>query len=308
MLLKSGEMPHGPAWMFEPKWDGFRVLVHLGDPWRALRVVSRHGNDLTERFPELERLAEAAQGRRLVLDGELVICGDDGRPDFDRLRARLTTRSMRLRGAAAAAPAVFIAFDVLWADADVTQEAYDARRELLVGLRLEGHACHVTPATSDGSALWEAVREHSLEGIVAKRRASRYQPGRRSGDWVKVKNWQHLDPYVGGFTVGRNGLARSLLLGLPADAENLLPLGEPTPPLRYIGEVEYGFRGEERAEVTALLAEHVHEASPFTHRTRHEGVVCVRPAVRVRVQFQCWGEGRLRHAIFRGLSDPQASS
>ena len=252
MLLRSGDLPSAPGWSYEPKWDGFRALVHVGDPWRSPRIVSRHGTDLTARFPELAGIADAVGTRRVVLDGELIVCGADGRPDFDRLRARMTVGGVRLRSAAASAPAVFIAFDVLWCDGDVTEQPYLQRRERLLELGLTGDRWQVTPASADGQALWRAVEEHDLEGLVAKRLNSRYYPGRRSADWLKVKNWQRCQPLVGGFTLGRNGGVRSLLVGLEdGRPDGQLRLGEGQRQLRRRGGVRLRPRRESRARRSA---------------------------------------------------------
>jgi bifunctional non-homologous end joining protein LigD len=173
MLAKSGPIPRGPGWAFELKWDGFRALVSTEGP---LRVRSRRGWDMTEHVGFLAQLPV-----RAVLDGELVALGADGKPDFPQLCECVLMRHP-------STPLVFMAFDVLSVEGEpIISLPHSERRRILEDLRLDGPRWRTPAAFDDGDALWAAVCEHELEGVVAKRRSSRYVQGGR-GSWIKTKN------------------------------------------------------------------------------------------------------------------------
>jgi bifunctional non-homologous end joining protein LigD len=171
MLAKSGALPSGRGWSFEPKWDGYRAIVRSGENYC---VRSRRGWLMTELLPELAGIP--IQG---VFDGELVAFGDDGLPSFDRLSRRILHGDTRI-----AVGLVF--FDVLEVEGLSTMhQSYRERRAILVLLDF-GPGCHVCPRFGDGEALWESVCERGLEGVVAKRLGEQYRPGERT--WIKRKN------------------------------------------------------------------------------------------------------------------------
>jgi bifunctional non-homologous end joining protein LigD len=196
MLAKSGKLPRRGAWSYEVKWDGFRAIVSTEGP---LRVRSRRGWNMTEHVRFLEQLPV-----RAVLDGELVAFGDDGKPDFERVCERMLFRHDEI-------PLLFIVFDVLSVEGeDVRAQPYRQRRRILEQLRLDGAQWRVPEAFEDGEALWEAVCEHELEGVVAKRLNDPYRCRERS--WVKVKNrryWRYELEREGAFQSRKRTLAIS---------------------------------------------------------------------------------------------------
>jgi bifunctional non-homologous end joining protein LigD len=172
MLARSGRLPTSGAYAYEVKWDGFRALVSTEGP---LRVRSRRGWNMTERVGFLAELPVSA-----VLDGELVALDAEGKPDFPLICDCLLHRR-------ASAWLTFMAFDVLSVDRrDVTALPYRERRRILEEMELDGPRWRTPEAFDDGAALWEAICEHELEGVVAKRRSGPYLPGERA--WIKTKN------------------------------------------------------------------------------------------------------------------------
>lgn len=173
MLARSGPIPTRGDWAFEVKWDGFRAIASTE---RApLRVRSRRGWNMTPLVPELSALPLAA-----TLDGELVAFGADGSPDFPLLCERMLARRPGIA-------VTYMVFDLLSLDGDdLTHAAYSERRAQLEALDLNGVHWQTPETFEDGEALFEAVCAHELEGVVAKRRNSRYRPGERG--WVKTKN------------------------------------------------------------------------------------------------------------------------
>ncbi len=173
MLARADSIPSGAGWTFEPKLDGFRCLVctHAG-----FRARSRRGWDMSHVLPEFRRsLPESVQ-----LDGELVALGEDGRPDFHRLSSRV------LHGRPGIALTLFV-FDVLAVEGlSTTMQPYSERRALLEELELESRHVRLVATFEDGEALFAAVCQRGLEGVVAKRLRDPYRSGERG--WVKTKN------------------------------------------------------------------------------------------------------------------------
>jgi ATP-dependent DNA ligase len=175
MLARSGGSPTSGEYAYEVKWDGFRAVVSTES---TLRVRSRRGWDMTEHVGFLTELPV-----RAVLDGELVASGPDGCPDFPLLCERML---MRRHGTAV----TYMVFDLLSLDGeDLTRAQYSGRRAQLEALDLNGAHWQTPEVFDDGEALFEAVRVHELEGVVAKRRNGRYRPGQRG--WIKTKNREY---------------------------------------------------------------------------------------------------------------------
>jgi bifunctional non-homologous end joining protein LigD len=172
MLLRPGALPTGNGWAFELKWDGFRAIVSTED---GLRVRSRRGWNMTDRVPHLAALPSG-----LVLDGEVVAFNDRGMPCWPRLCERVLHGNHSI-------PVTFVAFDVLRVEGhDVMCNPWHERRALLDDLGVERPGVRLSDVFDDGQALFDAVVEHGLEGVVVKRRNGIYRPGYRG--WTKVKN------------------------------------------------------------------------------------------------------------------------
>lgn len=191
MLARAGAIPVRGGFAFEVKWDGFRGLVRTGE---AFAVRSRRGWDMTELAPEL-----AALPAGLVLDGELVCFDRDRRPSFQAVQQRLLGRDRTV-------PLSYAIFDVLVVDGESLMALpYEERRRRLVELKLDAGSWFTVPVFDDGPALFQATLEQGLEGIVCKRLAGIYRPGRR--DWVKVKH-KHTLRFQQERTLARSGRRR----------------------------------------------------------------------------------------------------
>jgi bifunctional non-homologous end joining protein LigD len=172
MLARSGRLPTSGDYAYEVKWDGFRAIVSTE---RELRVRSRRGWDMT---PHVGFLAQLPV--RAVLDGELVALDGDGKPDFPLICECLLQRQFHVQ-------LTLMLFDVLSIEGrNFVSEPHSKRRESLEQMQLNGTHWRTPQTFDDGEALWEAVCEHELEGVVAKPRRSRYVPGERG--WIKTKN------------------------------------------------------------------------------------------------------------------------
>jgi ATP-dependent DNA ligase len=203
----ANELPRGNEWLYEPKYDGFRALV-FRDGGR-IEIDSRNGKTLTPYFLDLVESLRRALPERCVVDGEIVSCGADGL-DFESLSASLGGTSQPDRVTA------FIAFDILAAGSEnLTGRAFARRRAILEGSLHEQPRVVLTPQIeeTDAAQTWiSSFRSKGIEGVVAKRRVQRYEPGRRA--MIKVRRQRLVDCVVGGFVPGADGLPQQLVLGL----------------------------------------------------------------------------------------------
>lgn len=299
MLAVAGTLPRDDAaWSYELKWDGVRVLAEVAPD--RVRLTGRSGNDVTVAYPELAGLAEAVGDLRPVLDGEVVVLRPDGRPDFQALAPRMHVQvAERAHQLAATTPVTYVVFDVLeLAGTSTIALPYERRRELLESLELAGSHWQASPSfPGPGVDILEASRRMGLEGVVAKRRTSPYRPGRRSDEWIKIKNFRTQEAVIGGYTVGEGRRASTfgaLLLGLPG------PGG-----LTYVGSVGTGFDDTALAELTSRLRALEQARSPFIGPVDPRQVRAarwVKPELVGEVAFGHWtDDGRMRHPSWRGL-------
>ncbi len=210
-------------WAFEMKWDGVRIIAELDHGKVTLR--GRRGRDETARYPDVVADLAALPCDRAVLDGEIVVVDPGGAPSFGMLQPRINlTRAADIAAAAASAPAQVMLFDLLSLNGrSLVTQPYQVRRELLESLDPPAGSRVQVPAAFDGdlSAALDASEAFRLEGVVAKRRGSIYEPGRRSPDWLKIKHRHVQAVVVGGWRTGRgNRAARvgALMLGVPGGA------------------------------------------------------------------------------------------
>jgi bifunctional non-homologous end joining protein LigD len=296
MMASLSAAPGGAGWAFEWKWDGVRAIV-AAIPG-LVRATSRNGRDITAGYPELEVLAELVD-RPVLLDGELVTLDQRGRPDFGLLQSRMHVRHpspalMR------SAPVQFYIFDLLHLDGPLLAKPYVQRRELLDQLQLTGGPMDI-PAHYTGigaSVLLDLAGQHGLEGVVAKRLDSRYEPGRRARTWIKTPLRHTQEVIIGGWRPGegnRAGTIGALLLGVYDEAGQL----------RYAGDVGTGFTDRMLRDLHAMLNSHARSTSPFDEvvpREHARGAHWIEPDLVGEVEYRQWTtDGRLRHASWRGL-------
>lgn len=298
MLAQLADLPADDAhYAYEIKWDGIRALVYI-DGGR-IRIVSRNGNDVTAQYPELKPLGAALGARGAILDGEIVALDENGRPSFQLLQGRMGRRGGRTRVPAGAPPIAFMIFDLLYFDGRLlTAQPYRERRAQLDRLKLNGPHWQ-TPSfhVGDGVAMLRASLEQHLEGIVAKRVDSIYEPGRRPGTWLKIKNQQRQEFVIGGYTKGERHAIGSLLLGYYAQNAD-----EATPQLLFAGGVGTGFTQKMLDELLRRLAPLKQRGNPFNVKPAKPGVTFVKPELVAEIEFTEWTHGgTLRHPSFKGL-------
>jgi bifunctional non-homologous end joining protein LigD len=301
MKATAGDLPLGDGWTFEVKWDGMRALCFVEGA--GLRVQSANGRDVTASWPELAGLPDAIVGSTAVLDGELIATDDAGRPDFGLLQQRMhVTDPAEVRRRAAEVPVSYLAFDLLYLDGhDLTPLPLADRRRLLDQVLEPGPRWRGSPLHDDGQALLDAADERGLEGVVAKRLDSRYEPGTRTRAWIKVKVRRRQEMVVGGWLPGEGNRAErigALLVGyhdVPGDHA-----------LRFAGRVGTGFREAELQRLADLFEGLATDTCPFDPlpppAELRRGPRWLRPELVAELAFAEWtGDGRLRHPSYLGL-------
>jgi DNA ligase D-like protein (predicted ligase)/DNA ligase D-like protein (predicted polymerase)/DNA ligase D-like protein (predicted 3'-phosphoesterase) len=287
MLATEGSVAKlkSTQWAFEGKWDGYRVLVDANRGKLTLR--SRRGRDVTHEYPQLEALAADLADHHVILDGEAVALDESGVPSFSEMQNR--ARSTRLE---------YWAFDILHLDGrSLVRAKYSDRRRLLEALAEGGGLIVPDQLPGNGPEAMEYARKHRWEGVIAKRRDSTYQPGRRSSSWIKDKIWNTQEVVIGGWRQGEGGRSSgigALMLGIPAEGG-----------LHFAGRVGTGFTEKELAKLKGILKPLHTDESPFNTRLPTQdakGVTFVRPELVGEVRYsERTSDGRLRQPSWRGL-------
>lgn len=299
MLATAGDLPEGDHWAYEVKWDGIRVLAIVGDG--GVQLLTRNGNDVSHRYPELADLADGLDQSDLplVLDGEIIALDERSRPSFHKLQSRMNLNDpQRIAAAEHDVPINLALFDVLVRGGiPLTDKTYTERRTELESLAFGASCVSVPRSYRDGAKLLQQMTERGFEGVVAKRTDSTYRPGARTSDWVKVKSKPSQEFVVGGWTLGvgrREGSLGALLLGFhdqPGSDD-----------LKYVGNVGSGFDDRALAMLIKRLAALEQAQNPFDEKIATAGVRFVQPELVVEVEYQEMSpDGRLRHPVFKGL-------
>ncbi len=297
-LGTPGDLEDESDWAFEMKWDGIRAIAVVdGDD---IGLFTRKGNDVTVAYPEVVEALAALELEDSILDGEIVALNDDGAPDFGLLQQRMgLTKPAEVAAAADRVEATYMVFDLLSdAGEGLRNDHYLARRAALRKLDLDdGHTILVPPAY-DGT-LAKAIassKKLGLEGVIAKRRESRYVGEKRSSSWIKIKHQRMQEVVIGGWKGGngsRAGMIGSLLLGIPGEGG-----------LQYVGKVGTGFTQRTLADLQKKLEPLARKTSPFIDVPREveRDANWVTPRIVGEVAFGEWTHsGNLRHPSWRGV-------
>jgi bifunctional non-homologous end joining protein LigD len=299
MLAKLAKLPvQSEGWAAEIKWDGVRAIGYCRGG--ELKLETRNLNDVTAQYPEVAEVAAQLGGRDAVLDGELVAFDAAGQPSFERLQRRMHLLDARLVAQRMPQyPVTYAVFDLLYFDGhSLLAEPYRRRRQLLEALELGGRSWQVPGyATGDLAELLAASAARGLEGLVLKRLDSPYAPGKRNGDWLKVKNVGRQELVIGGWEPGqgrRAGRLGSILLGW-FDAEGAF---------RYAGKVGTGFSERALDELLARLQPLAREKNPFAGGCGPRGANYVEPELVAEIEYrELTGDGLVRHGSFKGLRE-----
>ncbi len=292
MLAKSAEKPFDSRdWIFEIKWDGIRAISYINE---ELNIRSRNDKEMCQNFPELEELAKLT--KNVVVDGEIVVM-KRGRADFQALIERSNASLQRdIERQAQMAPATYVVFDILEKNGKAVMDLpLTERKELLKESLKEGKRVTVSVFVEErGEEYYKAAIEKGVEGIMAKRKASTYQAGKRSADWLKIKQLLTCDCVIFGYTRGegaRRTAFGALILGLYEDRKPV-----------FVGKVGTGFSEKTLDDLKKKFAALETKSKGLGARDVAEKITWLKPGLVCEVVYQnVTRDRRLRAPRFRSL-------
>jgi bifunctional non-homologous end joining protein LigD len=290
--------PSGDEWLYEIKWDGVRALCFIEN--QQVRIFSRSGHRCEQQYPEMSVLPHYVDAETVILDGEIAVLDEKGRSSFNMIQPRISVSDPNtIAHLARSTPATIFLFDVLYLDGyDLRGVPLEQRKSLLKEiLEPTDQIRYSDHFIANGEAMLEAARQNGLEGILAKRRDSKYE-GRRSHSWLKIKATSQQEFVIGGFTHGEREHFSSLVLGLYQGDK-----------LTHAGQVGTGFNDKSLKEIYARLQPLITSKNPFTGAVKMpREVTWVKPELVCEIKYlEFTPDGLLRAPVFLGLrTDKQA--
>jgi len=276
--VSTDQIPTGPGWVSQIKWDGVRMLAYWDG--REVRLVNRSLNERTMQYPEASVIPEACRARSCILDGEMIAF-DNSRPSFHEIMRRDSIRKQQhVSRMMTEVPAVYMVFDLLYLDGEwVTARPLAERQELLRQTVAPAEQLRLADNYADGEQLFAVMKQHGMEGIVAKDLTSAYAVGGKDARWQKRKNIRDLIAIVGGVTF-RDRTVNALMLGLLDGNGDLI----------YIGHAGTGRMSvQDWQAVTAAVPSIRLPHKPFKNMPeRSKEAVWVKPLLKVKVNYLEW--------------------
>jgi DNA ligase D-like protein (predicted ligase) len=284
--------PKSSDYIYEVKWDGIRALITLDEG--AIRIHGRNRMEMTKQFPELLIPEQAFRASSALFDGEIVCLEADGKPDFRNVIHRMHQKTEgAIERARAKYPVICYVFDCLYLDGrPIVSEPLSRRRDWLRDAIKKDAPYRLSEALDEGTALFEAVKEIGLEGIMAKQRNSAYLPGKRNESWLKIKTRQTLECLIVGYTRGKGDReGRFGALHLAQRSED---------GLKYVGKVGSGFDEQSLKAVAAVLEKSRSIKRPIKERPIDDAQsIWIEPKPACEVQFvSLTNDGMLRESVF----------
>jgi bifunctional non-homologous end joining protein LigD len=278
----SETIPSGEDWIAQVKWDGVRILTYVDQ--QGVRLFNRRKNERTHHYPEITNVKQYCTSSSVILDGEVIALGDTGTPSFQHVMRRDGLRNLdRLKIVAEAVPIIYMVFDVIYLNGEwIHTRTFEERNRLLKDIITPNEHIQLVPSVTEAEALFRAIKDRGMEGIILKRTCSTYAIGKKRDDWLKVKNYRDVIAVIGGFTLGHHTV-NSILLGL-YDSE-----GE----LQYVGHTGTGkMTAADWKDLTEELQTIVTDQHPFKKKPqRHAYATWVQPKKTVKIKFAEWTEG-----------------
>ncbi|CAL65286.1 DNA ligase D [Christiangramia forsetii] len=289
LATSTKEIFNDPDWIYELKWDGYRLIAHVNDG--KVNLHSRNGISYNSKFPELVKDLKTIS-HEAILDGEVVVVDEDGLPSFEKLQNYDTKTEGALK---------FYVFDMLYLNGHSTLNLKLLERksfipEILEETQLAIFCDHIEGM---GTAFYQKAISTGMEGVIAKKADSTYSPGYRTEQWLKVKAEESLETLICGYTDSEGALFGSLILGIIKDGT-----------LSYIGNCGTGFSNKTQAELLRKMEEREIDTNPFEKKPNLKGRKAnwVRPELVCEVTFSEWTKaGRMRHPVFKGLREDKSS-
>jgi len=297
MLAKTGKAFDDENYVFEPKWDGLRAILFFRA--KTLELQNRNLRDATGSYPELQKVKDNIRAKTAVIDGEVVVLGENGTPNFGSLQARFGVDDpKRVSILAKTTPVTYVAFDLLHVNGrDVITRPLVERKRRLKSIIKEGpYLLYGDHVEAEGTRFFEEATDRGFEGVIAKESQSQYSPGLRTDYWIKIKQINTTDCVVIGFSEGEGARVPtfgSLILAAYDDDEKL----------QHVGNVGGGFSNESLEEVKRKLSKLRREKptieGPVDSPTP---VTWVKPRIVVEVAYMAvTNDGRLRFPRFKRI-------
>lgn len=292
--IRKDTIPNG-NWITQIKWDGVRILTYYDG--KEVRLYNRKMNERTQNYPELVDIKSYCEADSIILDGEVIALGKDGKPSFHEVMRRDGIRRLeKVRFMKEIVPVTYMIFDVIFFNGKwVDERSLKERINLLSEIIEPNKHVQLVASHEDPETLFDVIKQQGMEGIVMKKPDSQYKIGGKSDAWVKVKNYRDLIAVVGGFTLS-GGIINAILLGL-YDREG---------GLHYIGHTGTGkLKKSEWIDLTEKLKLMIVKERPFENKPeRQKEAYWVRPELTVKIQYAEWTEGRsLRQPSIQAFVD-----
>jgi bifunctional non-homologous end joining protein LigD len=302
MLAVLSELPADPKhWAFEYKWDGVRAIAY--NDRKSLTILSRNQVDITRRYPELSDLRKVLGRHDVVLDGEIIALDDRDRPSFAQLQRRMHVNdASAITRLVREVPICYVLFDLIYLDGQSLMDLpYPQRRAALEKLKLNDDHWQLTPMRVDhGKEMLAAARKHFMEGVVAKRLDSSYEPGQRSPLWRKIKVVQRQEFVIAGWTGESTGDPHRI-------GTMLLGYYDKSGKLHYAGHVGTGLSASDHPILLKEFRKHARSNNPFVEKlpTNRRGGIKINyldPKLVGEIEYRRWpASGMVQQASFKGL-------
>lgn len=278
----SENIPAKDEWIAQTKWDGVRVLTYYDG--QAVRLYNRKLNERTFHYPEITDIKAYCDAKSVILDGEIIALGPDGKPSFHEVMRRDgVRRTEKLAQIKNVVPIAYMIFDVIFYNGKwINAYSLRQRNQILSDIILPDNQIQLVSSHEDGAALFKVMKQYGMEGIIMKRLDSQYMIGEKKDIWLKIKNYRDLIAVIGGYTL-RGEIINAVLLGLYDDQGRFL----------YIGHSGTGkLSQQEWKTLTEILRPLTRKERPFANKPeRQTNVYWVQPMITVKLQFAEWTEG-----------------
>jgi bifunctional non-homologous end joining protein LigD len=290
-------LPKGSEWLAQIKWDGVRILTYYEN---KVRLFNRKTHERTFHYPELANIQSYCKADSVILDGEVIALGPNGKPSFHEVMRRDGIRRMeRVEQVRKTVNITYMIFDVLYFNGQwLTGYSLDERISVLSNIMIPNETVQLVSSHDDGQTLFDVMKSNGMEGIIMKKKVSPYVIGEKKDCWVKVKNYRDLIAVIGGFTL-RDGIVNAILMGLYDEEGQLW----------YIGHSGTGkLSNREWRELTNRLRPLEIKERPFVNvPERQREAHYVHPELTVKIKYAEWTEGRsLRQPSIQGFVDVPA--
>ena len=296
--IRTDAIPQGPGWVGQVKWDGVRVLTYWDG--HCVKLFNRKKHDRTAHYPELREISAYCQAESVILDGEVIALGPDGKPSFYEVMRRDGLRRMeKVPQVQKAVPVTYMVFDILYLNGEwITDSPLTERQHLLNTVITPNSHVQLVENFPDAQALYQVIEAKGMEGIVIKDLSSRYLINGKDQRWRKKKFYRDIIAVVGGVTL-RNNLVNALLLGLYDEKGRFW----------YIGHAGTGKLSQnDWRSLTERIRPLMQAEMPFVNKpTRAANAVWLRPEITAKIQFAEWVDGHtLRQPSIQGFVDVPA--